>query len=88
MPTSSLPFGVNQSLSLTICADADDAKEKGFNYAAAPKGEYLPVRIDHVVVVREGTEMKNPTVDFILVDPSGQKYVVMVTGNLLKSIPC
>lgn len=79
---------VHQHLSVTICRDADDAISRGYNYAAAPAGEYKPIEVKEVVVVQKGTVNGNPSVDFVLQDEAGQKYVFMVTGNLLKSIPC
>lgn len=33
-------------------------------------------------------DARDATVDFLLEDESGQRFVFMVTGNLLKSIPC
>lgn len=77
-------FGVNQSLAVVVCEDADDAINKGFLYREGFTG----VHIDKVVVVRKGTEAGKSTVDFILKDEKGNQYVVMVTGALLKSIPC
>lgn len=77
-------FGCMQHLKVTVCQDADDAIKKGFVYRAPIK----PVEIDNVVVVRNGTEGNNSTVDLLLKDEDGNQFVVMLTGNLLKSIPC
>ena len=55
--------------------------------AAAPD-IYKPIEVKQVVVVRNGTERGKPTVDFVLEGETGQKFVFMVTGALLKSIPC
>lgn len=77
---------IHNALNIAICKDADEAIERGFNYRAP---EYLSMRIDQAVVVRNGTEAGKPTVDLIMVDPAtGQKYVAMLTGALVKSIPC
>ena len=73
-----------QHLNLHICKDADDAIAKGYIYREGIK----PIEIDKVVVVRSGTEAGNSTVDLVLKDQEGNTFVVMVTGNLLKSIPC
>lgn len=73
------------SLSLTICDDASDAISKGFTYSA-PGSAFKPIGVKDVVVVRNGTATGNPTVDFVLEDETGQKYVFMITGNLLKTI--
>lgn len=40
------------------------------------------------MVIRDGTNKGNPSVDLLLVDENGQKYVVGLTGQLLKMIPC
>ena len=42
--------------------------------------------VDHAVVPQE--KSGKPTVDFLLEDDTGQRFVFMVTGALLKSIPC
>ena len=80
-------MGPQNHLTVTVVQDAQEAIEKGFNYAAK-SDEYKPIEITKVVVVRDGTMERNPTVDLVLTDEAGQKYVVMVTGALLKSIPC
>lgn len=43
-------------------------------------------KIDHVCVVGNGTAEGNPTVDFIFTDESGQKYIAMITGNLVVAL--
>jgi len=81
---------LHQHLAVTVCADADDAIAQGFNYSARPAGapRILPIEVKKVVVVRNGTQAGNATVDFLLEDDTGQQFVFMVTGALLKSIPC
>lgn len=74
-------------LAMTICADADDAIKQGFNWSAAVP-PVKPIEVKKVVVVRNGTQAGNATVDFVLEDETGQRFVFMITGNLLKSIPC
>ena len=78
-------FGVMNTLDVTVCEDGEDAASKGFVYT---DGDYKAVEIDKVVVVRNGTVEGNSTVDLVLKDADGNKFVVMVTGFLLKSIPC
>jgi hypothetical protein len=57
------------------------------NPGEAPKHlgpEHQPVTIDHVNVVRNGTEAGKTTVDVVLTnDETGQKYAMMITGKLL-----
>lgn len=80
-------MGPQQHLNIVICKDADDAIAQGYDYAS--KGdEYKPIEISKAVVVQDGTQAGKPTVDLVLVDQAGQKYVVMLTGALVKSIPC
>ena len=78
-------FGIMNHLNIVLCEDADDAQNKGYIYV---DGTYKAVEIDTVVVIKNGTETGKPTVDIILKDQEGNKMVVMVTGALLKSIPC
>ena len=77
---------IHDSLHITICEDASDATRQGFHYR---EPVFKSMAIERVVVVQNGTESDKPTVDLILVDPAtGQKFVAMLTGALLKSIPC
>lgn len=79
-------FGVHQHLDIAICEDAQDAINKGFNYNAANGGTpRTAVEIEKLVIVRNGTVEGNATVDLLLQDEAGNKFVVMVTGNLLKT---
>lgn len=73
------------NLSVTVCKDADDAIVQGFNWAADKT--IKPIEVKQAVVVRDGTQAGNSTVDFVLEDESGQRFVFMITANLLKSIP-
>ncbi len=76
---------LTRDLQVTICADAADAIGKGFNWKTI---DVMPIEVKQVVVVRNGTEAGNATVDFLLEDEMGQRFVFMITGRLLKSIPC
>lgn len=81
-----MTFGIMNHLNVHLCEDADDAVEKGHIYS--PADGFKAVEIDKVVVVLKGTVEGNSTIDLVLKDQDGNKFVVMVTGNLLKSIPC
>lgn len=76
---------IQYHLSIEVCQTAEEAIQKGFIYSLP---EYRPINIQKVVVVRDGTNKGNPTVDLLLVDENGQKYVVGLTGALIKMIPC
>lgn len=75
-----------------VCKDAEDARNKGFDYTGADatgqNPAYYPIKLDKVVVVQNGTVQGNPTVDFVLQDETGKKFVFVMTGRLLKMIPC
>ena len=73
-----------QNLSVILCEDANDAIKKGYVYIAS---EFTAVELRTAVVVKNGTVNGNSTVDLVLQDANGKKYVAMITGNLLKSIP-
>lgn len=79
-------MGPQNHLSITVCRDAEEATQKGFHYSTS--NDYKLIEITQVVVVQDGTLSGGATVDLILTDESGQKFVVMLTGALLKSIPC
>lgn len=76
--------GINQQLAVTIVEDASEAIKAGHFYRPPI---HLPLRIEQVVVVKKGTQAGASTVDLIFVDEKGQKYVTLVTGSLLRSIP-
>lgn len=79
-------FGVNQHLSVEVYRDADAATHAGYNYTVWPTPPKA-LNIEKAVVVRKGTVAGNSTVDLILVDGEGNRYMTMITGNLLKAIP-
>lgn len=72
-----------QTLNIVICEDGKDAADKGHVYHEG----FTEVAIEKVVVVKDGTVEGNSTVDFVMQDSNGKKYMFMLTGNLLRSIP-
>ncbi len=74
---------IHNHLNVTVCEDAYDAMAKGHTYPPPTK----PVAVVRVVVVKKGTEGGNSTVDFLLEDGTGQQFMFMVTGALLKALP-
>lgn len=77
---------MHNHLKVVVCNDAADAVAKGYDYVA--QGGYKPIAVKEVVVVNGGMQSGASSVDFVLEDEAGQKYVFLVTGKLLKSIPC
>lgn len=76
---------VTRHLAVSICDGAADAIAKGFNWTDQP--DVKPIEVEQVVVVRNGMESGRASVDFVLKDASGQRFVFMVTRSLLQSIP-
>ena len=65
-------------LELQICKSPSEAPVYREGFTA--------VQLVKAVVVNNGTEDGNPTVDLVLLDAKGNKYVAMITGRLLKSV--
>ena len=74
-------------LQVEVCEDAAEAIQRGFNWAQATP-RVKPIEVKKVVVVNDGTQAGNATVDFLLEDETGQQFVFVITGALLKTIPC
>lgn len=79
-----MTFGLQTDLIIDICEDSKDASYKGYVYRPPI---YEKIKIDKIIVIKKGTLNDKPTLDFILEDEKGQKYVFMITAALLKSIP-
>lgn len=75
---------LHQSLRILFCRSPEEAIERGFVYRAP---DYQPIEVDQVVVIEDGTVGGRKSYDFVLRDANGQKYVFMLTENLLKTIP-
>jgi hypothetical protein len=72
-----------QSLKVSIFENSTEASAAGYSYVAPVK----PAVLQEAVIVRNGTKGGNATVDLVFTDMQGNKYVAMVTANLLKSLP-
>ena len=70
-------------LKVTVCEDATDAIRHGFLYRAPV---FLPIQVDQAVLVKKGTLEQKATVDLVMVDEKGQKYVCMMTAALLATL--
>lgn len=69
------------SLSIKICDNPQEAPDYNTN------GEgFKGAKIEKVLIVRQGTEGGNDTVDIQFTDQEGNKFVAMTTGRLLKSV--
>lgn len=70
-------------LAITICVSPSDAIRQGILYRPPI---YKPIEVKQAVVVRNGTQANASTIDFVLEDENGQKYVFMVTQKLIKML--
>ena len=60
-----------------------DSPEEAPSYS---KPEYKAENLKDAVVVGRGTQLGNPTVDFVFEDENGQKYIAMLTGGLIENL--
>lgn len=74
-----------QTLSILAFPNAEEAEAHGFNYNEWDT-KPTPATIERAVLVMNGTQEGNPTVDFILTDAAGNKYVTMITAKLLAAL--
>jgi hypothetical protein len=75
----------NLSLPMVIVQNPNEAIEKGYDYntwSPVPIG----LKVEKVVVVHNGMQSGASTVDIIFVDDKGNKYVTLISGNLLKMV--
>lgn len=73
-------------MDVTVCKDADDAVARGFNWSAETSA-VKPIALKQVVVVENGTQSGGATLDFLVEDENGQRYVFITTARLLAAIP-
>jgi hypothetical protein len=79
-------FGAIQHLIVRIFPTADEASAAGFDRNDKYK-DTKPLEIKTAVVVKDGTVGHNSTVDLVLEDAEGNRYVAILTGTLLRGIP-
>jgi hypothetical protein len=75
MGTNDLAIKIHESSGDAINYDKENKSEDG-------KWKQLNLKQFHIV--KNGTIEGRPTVDLILEDENGQKYVAMITGRLIK----
>jgi hypothetical protein len=69
-----------QNVPIKICQTVADAPR----YVELPG--YLSATLTECVIVRRGTEEGRSTVDFVVLGADGEKYVVMLTGRIVRAI--
>lgn len=77
---------IHNHLTIRICEDAADAIARGYDWGT--NQSVKPIEVKEVIVIRKGTETGKATVDFVLEDETGQRFVFLITGALLRTIPC
>lgn len=71
---------INNALSIKIAEDPKEAP----NYNEI--GGYKSIKIDTALIVKNGTQAGKPTVDLQLEDENGNKFVALLTGQLIISL--
>ena len=71
------------AITINIFENAEQAIAGGFTYHNAP---YKVCQISKMVIVLNGTVDGNSTVDIILEDDNGNKFVAVTTANLLTGV--
>lgn len=74
-----VPFCISTQIDVSRFRDGPEAEQAGKSY----RGGFIPLKITELVIVQEGTTSGNGTVDVVLVDEQGKKYVSMITTRLL-----
>ena len=69
-------------MKLKVFKGAQEAIAAGYVY----REQHTGLHIEEAVVVCNGTEEGNATVDLVMVDDAGNKFVTMTTVNLLKMV--
>lgn len=44
------------------------------------------LKVDKVIITKDGMESGSPSLDFQLTDEDGNKYLVLMTGNIFRGI--
>lgn len=73
-------MGTNH-IAIKVVASPDEAP----NYNTDGQG-IKAASLDTAIIVKNGTEGGNATIDLQFTDDKGQRYVAMITANLLKSV--
>lgn len=74
---------MHHQLNIVICSSPQDAIDRGYVYRLP---EFKPIEIERVVIVRKGMESGASTVDLILENELGERYMCMLTGKLVQIV--
>lgn len=72
------------SVQIAICEDSKDAIAQGYDYRGTRK---IPVQLDKIVLVSDGTEGGHSTLDLLLTDEEGNEYVCLTKGSFFSVLP-
>ena len=70
---------ISSSISITVADSVDTAPKYEWH-------DFKGVKITNCVIIPRGTVQGKPTIDLVMHDDSGNKYVSMMTGGMLESI--
>lgn len=71
-----------QALEIEVFESSEEAAKAGYIY----RDPVIGLVLKKAIIIKNGTMEGNATVDLILEDGAGNKYVAMPTGNLLNAI--
>lgn len=74
---------VNPNMSLVI--DISESPQEAPDYNKMPE-KWEPLEITKAVIVKKGTVQGLPTVDLQCQDDKGNKYLIMCSGRILKTL--
>lgn len=72
-------FGAQNILQMQVVSGPDQAP----TYQSP---QYRAVEIELALIIKNGTQSGKPTVDLVLADESGNRYVVLITGALIQNL--
>lgn len=79
-----MPLVPKDSVVVALCKDAEDACRQGYDYKGTKK---IPVQLDKIVVVQNGTVGGHSTLDLLLSDEDGNEYVALTKGSFFRTLP-
>lgn len=76
---------MSNQIDIVVFPDSHEAEACGFNYNEWEKRPTATTAVK-AVIIKNGTQGGNPTIDFIAQDATGNKSVFMITAKLLEQI--
>lgn len=74
-------MSVQRDLTIEICETSQDAPNWSRDH-----GDVRSCRIENAYIVKKGMQSGKATVDLLFTNKDGEKYVVLMTGRLIKGL--